>query len=518
MAAALYGKIIAFDRSIALVKPQIGVVTNIGSDHLSAFRTLETTAAVKGKLITSLPRHGTAVLNADDPHVLALKNTCKSQILTYGLGPDAMLRAENVQSRWPERLSFTVVYKDESYLVHTQLVGGHWVHCVLAALAVGLAMGVPLGMSAEAMNSALPVKRRLCPVEYENGITCIWDNAKAPLWSIPPALEILKEARAKRKIVVIGTISDYKGDSESKYKSVAKQAMAVAQYVIFIGPWAYKSLKARRSPEDDSLQAFYSVEAASEYLEALFKPGDLILLKGSVNDRLEEIKAIHTTESKGIQLEGTTATTSYETDQPRAFVIPPALTPRLTNLERPIPAIVGLGNPGEKYRNTPHNVGKRVIELLAETFNGEWTASDQMMLALIECKGTPVYLINPETYMNRTGPALRTFCTQFKINPSECILVHDDIDLPLGVVRSRSQGGDGGHRGIRSIFEAFHTNSWQRVKIGVGRPQQKGQIAEYVLAEFSPTDRPVIEKGCLEAVQSVLEIIEKSGQSQLRLS
>ena len=120
--------------------------------------------------------------------------------------------------------------------------------------------------------------------------------------------------------------------------------------------------------------------------------------------------------------------------------------------------------------------------------------------------------------MNRTGPALRNCCAQFNLNPSACILVHDDIDLQLGVVRSRTQGGDGGHKGLRSIFDAFHTNSFQRVKIGVGRPQQKGQIAEYVLAEFSANDHPIVEQGCVEAMQCVLELIEGSKPSALRLS
>ena len=172
--------------------------------------------------------------------------------------------------------------------------------------------------------------------------------------------------------------------------------MAVAQHVIFIGPWAYKCLKARKSPEDDSLQAFYSVEAACDYLHALFKPGDLVLLKGSINDRLEDINPMQAPVAKDVQLDGAATTGAYQTVPSQEFVIPSSLTPRFTNHEGPIPAIVGLGNPGEKYHNTPHNVGKRVLDLLAETYNGEWTESDQMRMALIKCNGTPVYLINPK--------------------------------------------------------------------------------------------------------------------------
>ena len=402
-------------------------------------------------------------------------------------------------------------------MVHTQLVGTHWVHCVLAALAVGLAMGVPLGVSAEAIQTVLPVKRRLCPVEYENEVTCIWDNAKAPLWSIPPALEILKQARAKRKIVVIGTISDYAGNSDRKYQSVARQALDVADHVIFVGSRADKCLKARKSPEDDSLQAFYSVETASEYLHALLKPGDLILLKGSIKDRLEEIDPLGATVKKEVQWEDTANTGWTETEPTQGMVSPTSPAFHTPESQRPIHAIVGLGNPGEIYQNTPHNVGKRVLELLAETFQGEWTRSDQMMLALIQCNGKPVYLINPKTYINRTGPALRQLCDQLQIKTSECILVHDDIDLRIGAVRTRMHGGDGGHKGIRSIFDAFQTDVFHRVKIGVGRPQRKDQLAEYVIAEFSATDRPAVEKGCVEAMRCALEIIEGPSQSHVHL-
>ena len=120
-----------------------------------------------------------------------------------------MLRAINLQSTWPERLSFTVVYNNETYPVQTQLVGTHWGPCVLAALAVGVTMGVPLSAAAEAVQSVAPVKGRLCPEFFPNDITFIRDDVKAPLWSIPPALKIMQDAKAKRKIVVIGTISDY---------------------------------------------------------------------------------------------------------------------------------------------------------------------------------------------------------------------------------------------------------------------------------------------------------------------
>ena len=517
VAAGKQGNEIGLDRSARLLKPQMGVVTNIGSDHLSEFRTLEATAEVKGRLIAALPQHGTAVLNADDPYVMAMtkRNTCK--VVTYGLGSDAMLRAIHIQCTWPERLSFTVVYNGETYPVHTQLVGTHWAPCVLAAFAVGVTMGVPLATAVEAVQSVEPVNGRLCPEFYPNEITFIRDDVKAPLWSIPPALKIMKDAKAKRKIVVIGTISDYAGNSDRKYQSVARQALDVADHVVFVGPRASKCLKARKSPQDETLQAFYSVEAAREYLNTLLQPGDVVLLKASDADGFRKIKPAPPNEQDSRQTAHAFDSSSNRSmpisqlpANGSALISTSATTPRVR-------AIVGLGNAGQKYRDTPHNVGKRVLALLAKSLNGEWTQEDQAMVARVEYKGNSLYLIDPLTYVNVTGPVLLKLSQRLGISSSEYLLVHDDADLPFGRVRARAKGGDGGHRGLRSIFKAFRTEEFHRIKIGVGRTQGK-DLGDHVLAEFSATDLPVVETACQEASRCVLEIIEEPTRPQPRIN
>jgi len=289
IAAAIRGDKIPLEQPLRLVKPQIGVVTNIGTDHISAFGTMEAIAAEKGKLIEALPLHGTAILNADDTNVLAMQARCISRVITYGRAPEAMVRAENIRCSWPERLSFTVFFDGQSHAVHTQLCGAHLVPCVLAALAVGLAMGIPLATAVQAVQTVPPFEGRMSPVIRSDGVSFIRDDAKAPLWSIPPALQVVKEAKARRKIVVIGTIADYKGNSDRTYVSVARQALSVADYVIFVGSRASKCLKAKRHTQDGTLQAFHSVDAAAEYLRDLYQPGDLVLLKGVYHDHLEQL-------------------------------------------------------------------------------------------------------------------------------------------------------------------------------------------------------------------------------------
>ena len=275
------GTIIPLERPLRLVKPQIGVVTNIGTDHLSAFGSMEAIAAAKGKLIAALPQKGTAILNADDANVLAMQARSTCRVMTYGLTPKAMVRAENVRCSWPEGLSFTLLCEDQSYHVQTQLCGTHWVSCVLAAFAVGLAMKIPISKMVEVVQTFLPFDGRMSPVRHPDGTTFILDDVKAPFWSIPPALRFMKEAKARRKIVVIGMISDFPGNQTRKYVSVARQALDVADHVLFVGPRASKCLKAKSHPKNHALQAFWTVEAASEYLRDLLQPGDLVLLKGS---------------------------------------------------------------------------------------------------------------------------------------------------------------------------------------------------------------------------------------------
>ena len=517
IAAAKHGNKVGLDRSVALLKPQIGVITNIGSDHLSEFRALETTAEVKGRLIAALPQHGTAVLNADDPYVMGMSKRSHGQVVTYGLGSDAMLRAINLQCTWPDRLSFTVVYKSETYPVQTQLVGTHWAPCVLAALAVGVTMGVPLAAATDAVQSVEPVKGRLCPEFYPNEITFIRDDVKAPLWSIPPALKIMKEAKAKRKIVVIGTISDYAGNSDRKYQSVARQALDVADHVVFVGSRASKCLKAKKSPEDETLQAFNSLEAAGEYLNNLIQPGDLVLLKASDADNFRKI-TLGQPNGKDSQQPAQALETTAKRSRPRS---------QLPATESPLPptsetttgvrAIVGLGNAGQKYRDTPHNIGKRVLDSLAKTLNGEWTQEEQALVARVEYKGHAIYLIDPLTYVNVTGPVLLKLSQRLGISNSEYLLVHDDADLPFGRVRARAKGGDGGHRGLRSIFQAFRTEEFHRIKIGVGRTYGK-DLGDHVLEEFSATDLPTVETACQEASRCVLEMIEEPNRPQLRIN
>jgi UDP-N-acetylmuramyl pentapeptide synthase len=202
-------------------------------------------------------------------------------VITFGLGEAADVRASDVRGAWPERLSFTVHHAGTSLAVRTRLCGAHWTSCALAALAVGVAAGIPLADAARALESAESWPGRMSPHESPGGITFLRDDWKAPLWSVGASLAFLREARAARKIAVLGTFSDFAGSTE-KYPRVAREALDVADHVVFVGGNAHRALRARNHPRGDRLRAFATAYEAHRYLGGLLEPGDLVLLKGSV--------------------------------------------------------------------------------------------------------------------------------------------------------------------------------------------------------------------------------------------
>jgi len=267
--------------SVELFHPHIGVVTHIGDDHYTAYRSKEMIAAEKATLVASLPVEGIAVLNADDPYVLAMRARTRARIVTYGLSPEAMVRGEEVTSAWPDRLSLTVGYEGKKVRINTQLLGEHWASSVLAAVATGIARGVRLAECARAVATVPPVEGRLSPSETPDGITFVRDDWKAPLWTVPASLRFMQTARAPRRVVIIGTISDYPGDASRRYRAVARQALEVAEKVIFVGHYAHSALRARSHPMDDRLMAFSTLYELDRFLRDYLTAGDLVLLKGS---------------------------------------------------------------------------------------------------------------------------------------------------------------------------------------------------------------------------------------------
>ena len=275
-------------RVARLVQPTIAVVTRIGLDHYTAFRSLEATALEKRALVDALPPDGCAILNADDPHALAMAEGFAGRVLTFGESPSADIRASEITSAWPQPLSYRLHHDGRDWPVRTRLHGKHVSTAVLAALGVAVAVGVPIDRALEAVAAFEPVPGRMSPLPYR-GATFIRDDRKASLWSFPPVLEFLSEAEAERTVLVVGTISDYPGPASRRYRALAEQALAAVDEVVFVGPNSRFGLKAR-GDLTGRVRAFETLAEAKEYLERELRPGDLILVKGSRRaDRLERL-------------------------------------------------------------------------------------------------------------------------------------------------------------------------------------------------------------------------------------
>jgi len=177
---------------------------------------------------------------------------------------------------------------------------------------------------------------------------------------------------------------------------------------------------------------------------------------------------------------------------------------------RPLPdrLVVGLGNPGSRYEGTRHNLGFQVADRLASRWGvGAWREALGSLLAEARPRGVAVALAKPLGFMNRSGDSVAALVGWTGLPLDRLLVVHDDLDLPLGALRVRLRGGAGGHNGIRSIVESLGTDEFPRLKVGVGRPPEGIPGAEYVLSRFLPEEAellPAIVERAGDAAEAAL--------------
>ncbi|NWG75527.1 MAG: aminoacyl-tRNA hydrolase [Rubrivivax sp.] len=507
---------------LALVRPSIGIVTVVGNDHWSRYKSRDAIADEMSRLIEFLPATGTAVINADDPLLIPMAGNCKAHVITYGTSPGAELRGEDISAAWPGRLQMTVVRGEERIKVLTQLCGLHWTPSVLAAIGGGLAMGMTLEECAAAIASVAPYDGRMQPVTIPEGVTFIRDDFKAPLWTMDACLEFLKMARARRKIIVIGTLSDCGPRAAQKYTNVAKRAQDIADITIFVGAWASHVLKARKPGRQDALRVFASVRDAAQYIKVISLEGDLVLLKGTnTQDHLIRILMASTggidcwrddcklhvfcnlcpARNKPSGLPILPDDMSFSRTRPQ--IVPD----QSIAIEPDEQVIIGLGNPEPRYAGTPHNIGYEVLDELAVSLTLPWHATPEAWIARGSWHGQNVCLIKMRASMNQSGAALKNLSVSMAFGPEQCILVHDDLDMPLGAVRTRMRGGAGGHRGVASILEAFQTDAFRRIKVGTGMTGIKLNRIEYVLKAFDAACRATVNQAIEVAAARARELL-----------
>lgn len=181
--------------------------------------------------------------------------------------------------------------------------------------------------------------------------------------------------------------------------------------------------------------------------------------------------------------------------------------------EQSIQMIVGLGNPGAQYEDTRHNAGFWFVEQLARA-EGVFLQPEKKFFghtARITIGGQDVRLLNPSTFMNRSGQAVGAMATFFKIPPQSILVVHDELDLPAGVGRLKQGGGHGGHNGLRDIISALGNNrDFLRLRLGIGHPGNSKEVVNYVLTKPSVAERQKIDSVIDEAVRVTSAVVNGS--------
>lgn len=172
--------------------------------------------------------------------------------------------------------------------------------------------------------------------------------------------------------------------------------------------------------------------------------------------------------------------------------------------------IVGLGNPGPRYAANRHNIGFMAVERLAQTY-GIRLGRSRFKARQGEGRiaGRPVILVLPQTFMNRSGDAVGPLAAYYRIEPENILVIYDELDLPLGTLRLREQGGTGGHNGMKSLVNHLG-QGFPRLRLGIGRPVGRMDPAAHVLQDFSAQEQPVVDE-MLAAAQQAVETFLREG-------
>lgn len=177
--------------------------------------------------------------------------------------------------------------------------------------------------------------------------------------------------------------------------------------------------------------------------------------------------------------------------------------------------VLGLGNLGAEYAHTRHNIGFDVVDILASRHRIRFTTHrDHAHTGLGTLAGVPTALAKPMTYMNRSGEAARALLQRYSLEPSRLLVIVDDVALPLGRIRVRPSGSDGGHNGLSSIIHLLGTQAFPRVRVGIGSPPPE-KMVEYVLSRFTPQERQAIEEAMQRAADAVEVIIAEGVQTAM---
>lgn len=268
-----------------LARPEIGIIVNVGPTHLERLGSIERIAQAKSELVEALPPTGLAVLNGDDGRVLKMADLAKARVITFGSQPHCDFRATELVSRGLHGIEFTAVWHDRSIRISTSMLGKHSIYPCLAALAVGLEMGLSPEEAASRLKRP-PQQSRLALLRGPRGSTIIDDTYNASPVSVIAALDLLSETRGRR-IAILGDMLELGDYEEAAHREVGRKAACSVDLLIAVGERARWIADEAKSA---GLSRVRAVASRAE-VELPLQKGDVVLVKGSRGMRMEEVVA-----------------------------------------------------------------------------------------------------------------------------------------------------------------------------------------------------------------------------------
>jgi UDP-N-acetylmuramyl pentapeptide synthase len=278
-----------------MLRPDIAVMTGIGSEHSTSFGTLEATRAEKAEMLAALPASGAAVLNGDDSNVLWARNRTRARIVTYGFNENCDVRADKFSmADWPAGTSFTIHVDGETHSASIRLIGRPMVYPALAAVAVAKIEGIAVEQALLRLKALTPLPGRMEPVQLPSGAMIVRDDFKSTLETIDAAIVALSEIPARRRIVVLGRVSEPMGSEGDIFRHLGARVAAIASKVILICgkrlsfPFSAGAVAAGM-PRSSIIKAGNNIFNAAKILEGELREGDVVLIKGRNDQRMDRI-------------------------------------------------------------------------------------------------------------------------------------------------------------------------------------------------------------------------------------
>jgi UDP-N-acetylmuramoyl-tripeptide--D-alanyl-D-alanine ligase len=272
-----------------ILQPDIAIVTLIGLEHYSAFRSKEAVAEEKGALVEAVRPGGFVLLNADDPHALSMRARTRERVVTFGREAPADYRVTETSVGFPEGLEVALDWKGGSLVLQTQFAGEHFWVTTAAATVAALELGVPVETIVDRVASFEGVRNRCQVYKTRHGPQFIIDTVKIPYGTLNHAFRMMGHVKAPYKRIVLGTLSDYAGSSRPKYSDAYLAAREVADEVIFFGETAHRLNISAEDREAGRFHRFTDVKEVYEHIRSTVRRDEVILLKSSGSFHLERV-------------------------------------------------------------------------------------------------------------------------------------------------------------------------------------------------------------------------------------